>query len=633
MSRLNRISLWAISLLMVLAASAQAQETNLTELEKAIDHLMAPIQADKPSPVTYKISGVSESKDKAGNLKKDPFKAMISAADSAHFRLMAQAGQIQVDLQRTPQATWIHRLDKSTLFINTDAATLPDEQQFKLSNLVKSIASLNPMMAQWVGTVEAMNGKASVALAGAVGLLIERGPETPASVTFIVTGDKRPTLNITIDKASGHLKTLLVKNLDGTSLTLDFQQTGKADLLAAPPEKVTNRVTVSKGELDRSLLMGLTRVAEIQFDSSFGPRLQPITINGEHGVYAVRDGQRIMRLKGKPYEIGLQHGKFVGREMRKIVSSTLYVVGMVYSLESGKWFLDEIRTAATRLDKFTPEEFKQELKGIADGGKIPFEEIRLANYFPALFHCSGFTLKGDVTEGGKLFHGRILDYMTHVGLQDNAVLFIVEKEGKIPFVNVGYAGFYGSVTGMNAKKISLGEMGGRGEGNWDGIEMPILMRMALENANTLQEAKDIFSKNPRTCEYYYVFADGKDRSSVGVYATPENIGFVEPGAAHEKLPTPVLDCVLLSAGDRYTRLCSLVKDRSRKLSVQDAIRLMDAPVAMGDSNLHSVLMVPEDLEIWVSHAGRKGAAWKEKFHRYNLNELLSEGFFKLAQSR
>ena len=61
---------------------------------------------------------------------------------------------------------------------------------------------------------------------------------------------------------------------------------------------------------------------------------------------------------------------------------------------------------------------------------------------------------------------------------------------------------------MNLKKISLGEMGG-GEGLWDGVSMPILMRMAAENANNLEEAKNIFSSNSRTCEYYYIFADGK----------------------------------------------------------------------------------------------------------------------------
>ena len=38
-------------------------------------------------------------------------------------------------------------------------------------------------------------------------------------------------------------------------------------------------------------------------------------------------------------------------------------------------------------------------------------------------------------------------------------------------------------------------MGGRGEGNWDGVTMPLLMRMALESGNTLQDVKKIFTEN------------------------------------------------------------------------------------------------------------------------------------------
>ena len=41
---------------------------------------------------------------------------------------------------------------------------------------------------------------------------------------------------------------------------------------------------------------------------------------------------------------------------------------------------------------------------------------------------------------------------------------------------VTYAGFIGSVTGMNAERVSIGEMGGRGMGHWDGTPMALLVR-------------------------------------------------------------------------------------------------------------------------------------------------------------
>ena len=44
------------------------------------------------------------------------------------------------------------------------------------------------------------------------------------------------------------------------------------------------------------------------------------------------------------------------------------------------------------------------------------------------------------------------------------MLIVAEPNGRIPFVNVSWAGFIGSVTGMNARHISIGEMGGAAKG-------------------------------------------------------------------------------------------------------------------------------------------------------------------------
>ena len=110
-------------------------------------------------------------------------------------------------------------------------------------------------------------------------------------------------------------------------------------------------------------------------------------------------------------------------------------------------------------------------------------------------------------------------------------LTVAEPRGKIPFVNITYAGFIGSVTGMNARHISVGEMGGRGLGHWDGVPMALLVRMVLEEAGTLDEAIAVFRDHPRTCEYYYVIADGKSGRAVGMEASWDTFGVVRMGEA------------------------------------------------------------------------------------------------------
>ncbi|MFY7875867.1 MAG: peptidase C45 acyl-coenzyme A:6-aminopenicillanic acid acyl-transferase, partial [Pirellula sp.] len=102
--------------------------------------------------------------------------------------------------------------------------------------------------------------------------------------------------------------------------------------------------------------------------------------------------------------------------------------------------------------------------------------------------------------------------------------------------------------------ITLGEMGGKGEGKWDGVPMATLMRRGLEECSSLEEVKNLYRNNPRTCEYYYVFSDGNHRSAVGVAATPEKLEFVEPGQGHELLGEGIPDAVILSAGSRLEEL-------------------------------------------------------------------------------
>ena len=228
---------------------------------------------------------------------------------------------------------------------------------------------------------------------------------------------------------------------------------------------------------------------------------------------------------------------------------------------------------------------------------------------------------GKATRDGKLYHGRVLDYMTSIGLQDAATTFIVHVDGRIAFANVGYAGFIGSVSGMNARGISLGEMGGKGEGQWDGAPMATLMRRALEESHTLEDVMRLWEASPRTCEYYYVFADGKTNRAVGVAATPEKIEWILPGQSHPKLGPGIPDAVVLSAGSRLATLRDRIQSRYGQIDAELGKWLMSRPVAM-KSNLHNVLFVPADGVFYVANASHRQPAAERPYVKLNLHELL-----------
>ncbi|MHC4392537.1 MAG: C45 family autoproteolytic acyltransferase/hydrolase, partial [Planctomycetota bacterium] len=242
-----------------------------------------------------------------------------------------------------------------------------------------------------------------------------------------------------------------------------------------------------------------------------------------------QNGQLVLYVKGTPYEMGFQHGKLLRELVRKNTQAILdnkSELGRATEYRAYKLMRGLMHM---RLRKHVPARMKEEMRGLAAGSGLSYDDVEASNLFPEAFHCSGMALFGKATQDGSLYHVRILDYMTMAGLQDMSVIVIHEPEGFNKWVNVGFAGFVGSVTGMNDKQITIGEMGGKGLFYWNGMPMSFLLRDALERASTLEEAVDIFRTTKRTCEYYYVISDGKSLDARGIWATPDDFEVAKPG--------------------------------------------------------------------------------------------------------
>lgn len=393
----------------------------------------------------------------------------------------------------------------------------------------------------------------------------------------------------------------------------------KGEVVAPLP--LDRLVEMDRRELEQHLARGLRRACEILAPSPLLTSPKHKEKKVAHGELRWIDGQRVALLNGTPEQIGIAHGELLKDEAQRCIDSVLYTFGTVQTVRTGRWFKQDLADAYARLSPHIPEDHKVETRALAKALDLDPKLVETLNVFPELFHCSGFALFGKATADGQLYHGRVLDYMTTIGLQDSATTFIVAVDGKIPFANVGYGGFIGSVSGMNAKAISLGEMGGRGEGKWDGAPMATLMRRALEECDTLDEVMALWKNSPRTCEYYYVFADGNTNRAVGVSATPEQIEFVQAGQSHERLGEGIEDAVVLSAGDRLTRLRERVKERYGKIDAEGGQWLMCRPVAM-ESNLHNVLFVPADGVLYVANADHKHPAAERPYAKLDLRALL-----------
>ena len=376
-----------------------------------------------------------------------------------------------------------------------------------------------------------------------------------------------------------------------------------------------------------SLLRCLPSVALVLtlFNSTVPVQAQTVARCGAGWLEQI-DGYHVLHLKGTPYEMGFQHGALLKDHVRLNLKTLLVDKAKEATLVDAGPIKVTPRAAIEMIVAFQEPHiaprYVEEIKGLSDGAGISVSDARAANFIPELFHCSGFSLAKSATKNGNLLHGRVLDYATDWGLQDHAVVVVYEPTGRLPWVNIGYAGFLGSVTGMNAEHVSIGEMGGGGLGHWNGRPMTLIVREALETAKSLDEAIAVFRDGPRTCEYYYVLADGETNEAVGMEASWNVFTVVPPGEAHPLLPKPVKDCVLLSAGSRYDELVKRASAGYGQFTPEEALRLMDRPVAMS-SNLHNVLFEPATTKFWVANASRdRRPAAEQKYFSFQLSDLL-----------
>jgi len=376
------------------------------------------------------------------------------------------------------------------------------------------------------------------------------------------------------------------------------------------------------GRFSRVLLLGSWLLLAVLYVSDlFGG---PTIARCGDGWLEEINGYPVLHLNGTPYEMGYQHGALL-RERAQANLGNLLAMDDENTVKLGPLEVrptDAIKTILTIQRPYVPQKYFEELAGLAAGAQMDEMDVRIGNFIPELFHCSGFAIMNSATADGTLYHGRVLDYAIDWGLQDHAVIIVAEPEGGIPFVNVTYAGFIGSVTGMNAEHVSIGEMGGAGLGHWKGMPMALLVREALSRAASLDEAIAVFRDTPRTCQYFYVVADGETNQAVGMEASWDVFSVVKPGEAHPLLPHPVVDCALLSAGDRYEELVRRVQDGHGQFTAESALHLMDRPVAM-KSNLHNVLFEPATTRFWVANASSdKQPAAGQPYHAFKLSELL-----------
>ena len=116
---------------------------------------------------------------------------------------------------------------------------------------------------------------------------------------------------------------------------------------------------------------------------------------------------------------------------------------------------------------FTPQEFFDELHGLADGSGVSYNTLLRLNMFAELTKasCSFVGAWGDATtfsSDGHTYQLRALDYDTVGPFKDYVQITIYHPEGDRDahsFANIGWPGSIGIMTGFSSAQIGISEIG------------------------------------------------------------------------------------------------------------------------------------------------------------------------------
>ena len=358
------------------------------------------------------------------------------------------------------------------------------------------------------------------------------------------------------------------------------------------------------------------------------------------------DGRiRVLYLQGTPYERGYQHGKLLRKEVQENIG---YMYRQALNTYKSKELFAE---AYERIRPFIPQDYIEEMHGLAHGAKIPLEMVHHIHALPSMTEwggkkelkkifkdmlkgkdlgtsCSNFCFAPDETGDGEMYTVRILDWGLHkISKLHEYPLLMVSKEpdGHTSLV-VSWVGFIGAVSGMNDQGITLGEMGYKDPPHETlrGTPMIFLLREVLKRAGSLPEVRDIISSHPGTNSFVYLMSDGKTGESELYVRDRTRFLVFQPGQdlKDNEEEIPGIEGILY-AGHYNDRLTESLSKFKKKVTLEDIMKEI-VPYAAMKSNFHNVIYNPTRLKIWVSNAaGPKERAAEQAYTSFDFAEAIA----------
>jgi len=291
----------------------------------------------------------------------------------------------------------------------------------------------------------------------------------------------------------------------------------------------------------------------------------------------------VIKVHGGPYERGFQHGSQAGDLIRRYADVLLQASAL-----EGAWrglkqadgplgreaLLKRALAFLPQMERFSPQ-LVEEVRGIADGAKVPFAEALLVNVRAEVLGvegCTSFALGRGATADGSILAGQNLDQ--HPANEALQIILHVEPDEGPALLMCSFAGLVG-YAGLNSAGVAFFQ-NALSTSLWraDGIPHYFLKRVLLEQ--TAREGCLAAMRLAPVCSSgNYVLADQNGILDVELapdgYATLRPLDDVVVHTNHflsaRYAPQDVLLPGMPDSADRLARLRALIEPERGRLTV------------------------------------------------------------------
>jgi len=357
-------------------------------------------------------------------------------------------------------------------------------------------------------------------------------------------------------------------------------------------------------------------------------------------VFTTGEGSDIVKVavvKGSPYEMGYQLGVLLKDDIKASLAGFLTTVQTkapeVYSNEQ----LDQ---AWETNSPFIDSRVKDEMKGMSEGSGIDIKMFQRSHIVPVIstYACSGVAIWGEGTSNGHTLQIRNLDFTMDAGLQDYPVVVIYVPTEGTAHVNVSFAGYIASHTGMNANHLVFGEKGQSPRSefpyNIKGSHFSFLFRQMMYDTKTLDDILTTIKTTPLIKRYFLFFSDGNEATQGGakvLVSTPDDVKYTiwKDNDPTDNVAPDIFPNTIYQTMNNDTASV-IIKDNIGSFDVEKMINLSRA-VADDDSNLMDVVYDATTLELWVAYANGSVNASKQNYVHISMKEFMEKAGIELQK--